>query len=299
MGAIFLAQVLRPEIQNMERDYDERLFLWKHFGTWVNSMFTIFEITMAPGGFIKYRPLYETVSNPLVAVLFLTYVCLVTFAVVRVITAMFLKATLAASDKDEKEGQDEKAETEKNFLQSLLEEAQKHDDSLLMDKAAFEWVLAKPGIPKLLQEADLIGHEGRLFAALDRGEGFVSMTELVQVLMQLHTPPSAALRTITLHESQRILERLSWLAGKVSSNALQPARKVAEHLQSQIQPGPPCLCTGPDDALLVVCPPASADAVLMGRNEAPAAEQPEPRPLPPGTGRRCFVDWGAGGGCFS
>merc|ERR1719382_71737 len=54
MGAIFLAQVLRPEIQNMDRDPEQRMMLWQTFGTWDNAMFSIFEITMAPGGFIKY-----------------------------------------------------------------------------------------------------------------------------------------------------------------------------------------------------------------------------------------------------
>merc|ERR1712003_371025 len=107
---------------------------------------------MAPGGFIKFRPLYESVQNPLVIVLFVTYVCLVTFAVVRVITAMFLKATLAASAKDEATMADEKAQTLNSYLQSLLDAAHYHDvnDSLLMDKASFDRFVDKPRIRALL-----------------------------------------------------------------------------------------------------------------------------------------------------
>merc|ERR1712093_887043 len=93
-------------------------FIWNHFGTWTNSMFTIFEITMAPGGFIQYRRLYEEV-HILFGIFFVLYVCVVTFAVVRVITAMFLKNTLSASDEDEQDTAREKSERWSNYVRSL------------------------------------------------------------------------------------------------------------------------------------------------------------------------------------
>merc|ERR1712054_462955 len=90
VGAIFMAQVIAPFMEDATDNPDLQDFLWKHFGTWLRSMFTVFEITMAPGGFIKYRRLYEDVHFLFILFLVL-YVCVVTFAVVRVITAMFLK----------------------------------------------------------------------------------------------------------------------------------------------------------------------------------------------------------------
>merc|ERR1712100_561523 len=100
-----------------------QMFIWKAFGTWTHSMFTIFEITMAPGGFIKYRRLYEEVHFAFGA-FFVIYVCVVTFAVVRVITAMFLKATLSASDSDEEDTAREKSERWSNYVKSLEDNAQ-------------------------------------------------------------------------------------------------------------------------------------------------------------------------------
>merc|ERR1719335_595601 len=105
VGAIFMAQVIQPFMEEESTDpesQDLQKFIWTSFGTWTNAMFTIFEITMAPGGFIKYRRLYEEV-HALFGAFFVLYVCVVTFAVVRVITAMFLKATLSASDKDQRD----------------------------------------------------------------------------------------------------------------------------------------------------------------------------------------------------
>merc|ERR1712048_1504757 len=92
--------VLRPFMEDDAIDRDLRNFIFNRFGTWTNAMLTIFEVTMSPGGFVQYRRLYEEV-HPLFGIFFVVYVCLVTFAVVRVITAMFLKTTLAAASNDD------------------------------------------------------------------------------------------------------------------------------------------------------------------------------------------------------
>merc|ERR1719183_3166544 len=111
-----MAQVIQPFMEDADPSLQD--FIWRHFGTWTNSMFTVFEITMAPGSFIQYRRLYEEV-HPLFGIFIIIYVCVVTFAVVRVITAMFLKATLSASDSDEQDTAREKSEQWSNYVKSL------------------------------------------------------------------------------------------------------------------------------------------------------------------------------------
>merc|ERR1719183_3002120 len=114
-----MAQVIQPFMEDADPSLQD--FIWRHFGTWTNAMFTIFEITMAPGGFIQYRRLYEEV-HPLFGMFFVVYVCLVTFAVVRVITAMFLKATLAASSADENANAEEKQREQADYIFGLKAE---------------------------------------------------------------------------------------------------------------------------------------------------------------------------------
>jgi hypothetical protein len=99
VGAVLLAQMLRPAIEDTGRDLPLREDLWRNYGTMMRALLTVFEITMAPGGFLQHRKLYDSVS-PLFCWVICIYVCFVTFAVTRVITAMFLKETLAASDPD-------------------------------------------------------------------------------------------------------------------------------------------------------------------------------------------------------
>merc|ERR1712100_693200 len=120
VGAIFMAQVIQPFMEDKTGDPELQIFIWEHFGTWSNAMFTIFEITMAPGGFIQYRRLYEEV-HVLFGCFFVLYVCVVTFAVVRVITAMFLKATLSASDSEEQDTAREKSEQWSKYMKEVHE----------------------------------------------------------------------------------------------------------------------------------------------------------------------------------
>merc|ERR1719198_832333 len=100
IGSIFLSQLLQPFISDEGNDMELRKLVYERFGTWSRSMFTTYEITMAPGGFIQYRTVIENV-NPLVGVFFVVYGCTVTFAVIRVITALFLRATLSVCDREE------------------------------------------------------------------------------------------------------------------------------------------------------------------------------------------------------
>merc|ERR1712054_246758 len=135
VGAIFMAQVIQPfmdRVPGNDEEADLQKFIWNSFGTWTNAMFTIFEITMAPGGFIKYRRLYEEV-HALFGMFFVLYVCVVTFAVVRVITAMFLKATLSASDSEDHDTAQQKSEHWSKYIQAMKsQEAGDGDDEDLM-----------------------------------------------------------------------------------------------------------------------------------------------------------------------
>jgi len=100
IGSIFIAQLVHSFISNNDNDLMLRRRVWERFGTWTRSMLSTYEMTMAPGGFIQYRDIMEEVS-PLVTMFFIVYGCTVTFAVIRVITALFLRATLSACDADD------------------------------------------------------------------------------------------------------------------------------------------------------------------------------------------------------
>merc|ERR1712039_1066959 len=103
-------------ISAVDVPFDTRVFLWDTFGTCFQAYISMFELTMWPGAIAKYRRLYDEVSVVL-SLFFVGYSILVTFAVVRVITAMFLKATLAAANADEDKLNDAKIHQRSEYCQ--------------------------------------------------------------------------------------------------------------------------------------------------------------------------------------
>lgn len=217
IGAILLAQVLRPYIEDDSQDFEFRMWLWERFGTWLHAMFTVFEITMAPGGFINYRRLAAEL-NPLFGLLVAFYVCLVTFAVVRVITAMFLKATLAASDKDEDQQGNErrkKLEAAAAFAENLLmslEQTNADCPTTWVDEAELVSLLEIEQMKEWTDEVGLQETEvRRLFRALDDGRGVIPFRDFIQVLRRMRGAPRCSDIVVELYESQLILKQLALL----------------------------------------------------------------------------------------
>mmetsp|Transcript_34407 Transcript_34407/g.60883 ORF Transcript_34407/g.60883 Transcript_34407/m.60883 type:complete len:229 (+) Transcript_34407:2-688(+) len=183
------------------------------FGTWVRSMLSIFEITMAPGGFINYRVISDQV-HPAFGIFFAIYVCIVTFAVVRVITALFLKTTLSASDQDEAQLAADRARQQEAYariLHSSVAAAHGHyaETNWRMDKSDLEDIMATPQMDEWMRDVELPPSEAdRLFDALDQGDGLVSFNDFVTALMRMRGPPRAADAVVTRAETHKILGRL-------------------------------------------------------------------------------------------
>eukprot|EP00927_Polykrikos_kofoidii_P071861 TRINITY_DN68062_c0_g1_i1.p1 TRINITY_DN68062_c0_g1~~TRINITY_DN68062_c0_g1_i1.p1 ORF type:complete len:590 (-),score=93.86 TRINITY_DN68062_c0_g1_i1:319-2088(-) len=178
IGAIFLAQMFQPVIeQNVELDPDIRTLLFDRFGTWSSAMISIFEVTMAPGGFIQYRELMQ--HFPIFTIFIVMYVIVVTFAIVRVITAMFLKATLSASQEDEKSSTTKCAAACRDAYIDGLDDGVDH----AVNQSRLDFLFDQPSFRQLLNDFEVSQSEAqRLFCALNKGDGQVRFGEYLSVL---------------------------------------------------------------------------------------------------------------------
>jgi hypothetical protein len=210
IGAILLAQSLSSIINDETRDIQLREKLWNSFGTMSRSWLTVFEITMAPGGFLQHRYIFSEV-HPGYMFLIAGYVCFVTFAVIRVITALFLKATLTASDS---EARREKILMKRqrleyaNRLCSSLQEArgESEREAARIDRNGLARLLTYKRFIHWVEDAGLsIKDTTRLFKVLDIGDGFVDLKELLASTSEICD--SALDRdTMLHHESSEILD---------------------------------------------------------------------------------------------
>jgi len=224
IAAIIFAQFLASVINDETRDLQLREKIWNSFGTMVRSWLTLFEITMAPGSFLQHRYLFDEV-HPLFSLAVVGYVCFVTFAVIRIITALFLKATLSASD------QESRRELTHTKMQRL--EYAKHLCSSL-EEASCQACIDRNGLAKLLtfkRFSDWLDDAGltvkdatRLFKALETSDGFVALDEFLAVISQICD--SVTDKDAILHqESASIVNAIAHL-----STALQAEQARRSHM---------------------------------------------------------------------
>lgn len=208
VGAIFVAQLLQPYVVDETITLELREFIWRNFGTCGNAFFSVFEVTMAPGGFLRFRRLSEEIS-PMFALFFMLYTCVVTFAVVRVITALFLKATLSASDTEEAQAATALAK-ERELLATRLKNRVGQEDSSCLTVEEFNDLMAIPQMQEWISELGMHSSEAqRLYSALDSGNGQVEFTDIFGALSAMRQPPRSSDIVLMLYENRRILERVS------------------------------------------------------------------------------------------
>mmetsp|Transcript_44464 Transcript_44464/g.105366 ORF Transcript_44464/g.105366 Transcript_44464/m.105366 type:complete len:602 (-) Transcript_44464:46-1851(-) len=99
-GSNFQAQLLMPYIMDEAKNLESRVWVFKYYGSAGRSAYTMLEATLS-GCWPNYaRDLVMEVS-PLWAVFWIFYVFAVIFAVIRVMGALFLAASLKAANEDE------------------------------------------------------------------------------------------------------------------------------------------------------------------------------------------------------
>jgi len=95
----FMAQLLGGFIANDSNNFETRLWVYEQYGTATRAAWTMFQATLS-GGWPNYAHILVVDVNPLWALWWFFYVIAVIFAVIRVIGALFLTASLKAANED-------------------------------------------------------------------------------------------------------------------------------------------------------------------------------------------------------
>merc|ERR1719316_580393 len=100
IAAIFMTQSLQSWLQDENNDQATRELVYEFFGSFSRSAMSMFEMTLAPGTWSRFGRLITYKVNGGYWVFFFGYASCISFAMIRVIAAIFLKETLQAADKD-------------------------------------------------------------------------------------------------------------------------------------------------------------------------------------------------------
>jgi len=144
----------------------------------------------------------------------LCYNILVTFAVVRVITAMFLKATLAAANTDDGHLNELKEKERSEYVELLkaaMESADIAGDTLTREELSLlnqlprmrDWLI-EVGVTEVQQDM--------LFDALDKGDGKISYADFMAAIERMSGPnSSAADMVVQLYQTRKSQQDLRLL----------------------------------------------------------------------------------------
>jgi voltage-gated sodium channel len=184
VAALFFSQMLQDHITNGPARGREEVY--ELFGTFSRSFVTMLELTIGQWGPIC-RTLVENVSE-WYAIFVVMYVLLVSFATIKVISAVFILETqkLASTDEEilimNKDRQNQRLDANIAAVFSEIDT----DETGTVNWEEFEGVLADHRVVTWLAALDLeVQHCEGLFSLMDDGDGKISCKEFMQGVRRL------------------------------------------------------------------------------------------------------------------
>jgi len=187
MAALFLCQLLSSAVDDAAIEPVRREWIYTMYGTSARAFYTVFEFTFS-GGWPNYaRPLVEDVS-PGFGVFFFVYIVAVVFAIFRIISALFLRDTLALAAADADIAIQDKMNQKEAYAAKLLEfflAADVSGDGHLTH-SEFDAMLTDPKVKTWFSIMEVDVHEtAEFFSLLANDQGLVSAEEFVKSIPRL------------------------------------------------------------------------------------------------------------------
>mmetsp|Transcript_66034 Transcript_66034/g.146682 ORF Transcript_66034/g.146682 Transcript_66034/m.146682 type:complete len:286 (+) Transcript_66034:263-1120(+) len=207
MGALILGNLLQDFIKDESQNLDDREWVWRHYGTAYRATYTLYEVTFAGNWPTNVRPVLERVSQTFV-IFYLLYITIIVFAVIRVISAIFLKDTLDEAHNDAQHLVLDRMRKKAEYidrLEGVFKTLDVHGAGTLSEEGLNN-MLANPKVKAYFQTLEVDVQEGHaLFHLLDNGDGEVTLDEFIDGIMRCKGP-ARAIDTVALHADVKLLD---------------------------------------------------------------------------------------------
>ncbi|CAJ1390980.1 unnamed protein product [Effrenium voratum] len=193
MGALIMGNLLQDFIKDETQAFEDREWVWMHYGTTYRALYTLYEITFAGNWPTNARPVLNKVSQTFV-IFYLLYVTIIVFAVIRVISAIFLKDTLDEANNDAQQLVLDRLRKKAEYvarLENIFHSIDSTGEGVLTEARLTE-ILANAKVKAYFQTLELDVQEGAaLFHLLDTGDGEVTLEEFISGIMRCKGPAKA------------------------------------------------------------------------------------------------------------
>jgi len=213
IASVFIGQLIQPVVLDDERDLEVRLEAWEMFGTFSRSFITMFEVTMSAGGWGRSGRFLTYQVDRRFFLFFFAYFLFVSFALMKVISAVFIKQTLQVASRDQEKIAAEQAQATKGLVDRCKQAFKLADTSHDGTVTVAELVAAasSPEVKAYLAANELdVTEVPRVFELLDVGnDGTLNFDEFVTGVERLRGGARQLDVASLEHETKRMLTELS------------------------------------------------------------------------------------------
>lgn len=177
---LLISQTLQNYIRDTSKPRDQRVEVFNYWGTSTLTMLTMSEITLA-NWIVSCRVLVKNVGETY-ALFYLGYRCLFCFAVLRVITAVFIAETQRVVASDDAMAILKREQHQEGMMQKLRDIFSEIDESGdgVVTKEEFNQLLSDPILLNWLSTLDLeVTDLETMFSLLDDGDGSIAVDEFI------------------------------------------------------------------------------------------------------------------------
>jgi len=186
IAALFLSQLVRPFLDDPAQDVDVQRQVFGYYGTFWRSLVTMFEVSLANWA-PACRLLLDNVGEGY-GWFFLIYRCVIGFAVLSVIQAVFIQQTMKTAQQDMEFVMRQKASEKQRLIKKLQDVFQKIDRSGCgaVSWHEFQRHLTGTTMRTLLSALDVdAGDTSNIFQLMDDGDGMLTAQEFVTGVISL------------------------------------------------------------------------------------------------------------------
>lgn len=205
-ASLVMCQLVSGFVEDESGDLSTRVWIFENFGTTASAALTMFECALTPKWNTFLRRFAEEVHY-LYAVFWLVYVMGVNFAVLKVVTALFIKQALAVA-KAEEDRMNAASEVEKERVASVLREIFRVGDTSgdgVISKSEFDVLIARDDVCELIQQLGLeIGEVHMLFNLLCEGDGEADYHEFLMGTLRMQGLARTVDTIQILHEQNHL-----------------------------------------------------------------------------------------------
>eukprot|EP00434_Breviolum_minutum_P014696 symbB.v1.2.012960.t1/scaffold906.1/size153294/5 len=181
VAGLAVSTLCRSFLIDNDHDIETRKEIFKYYGTFTRSLLTMFEVLFANWG-PPCRLLVDNISEWF-TMFFLLYRCVVGFAVLNVVSAVFVQQTMKMANSDEELAFRQKEKETASYARKVRKLFQHMDDSgdgaLSLDE--FAKLVQSPKLKFWMSQLELEYHDLlSLFEFMDNGDGQITLTEFIE-----------------------------------------------------------------------------------------------------------------------